>query len=496
MVRKKSLLAKLTPIQKAILGIVVVGGGTFLIVDAYGCSLKDGVDMATLNQADFLYGDFMPLFCDLSDYNDSEDIGVLVDEYIFGGTEDLELSDLVPPAATLNEVIAEDPDGVMFEIDEGDIIISDEQLEMLEEIQNQTSTNDPLIGNNVTEILDESPGSGPTEPPPEEITQISEFVFITQVKKIFTDLSEETVTNEFQFIPLSVFVEDTSNKDISNGRFETELFIRTDPITFVEGGGEFDVLIDNMTSSSTVSASIVFSGTSDTSGMLRAQFIGPSGLPSDTFILSVAPLEPELKTNGITTLDFVITDLLGTINEVEYGVSNGVVFTFDIFRQPNQILVTDSQGNEVRAFPTDDQLRIGAVDGSVRTSRCYKHTRYACWMTSVYYSPLGSPTIASVEVRNSAGDLLFQNLSPFTKTYIINNELIMRNDTYTVNYGRVTSSAGSLPAGSFQFTTPETQMNYNYRCTLSQASAPVGSGFCSKCLTPSGPVSLSCNFPS
>ena len=487
---KKGFIARLTPIQQVVVVAAIAGGVIFVAVDANGCALKEGVDMGTTNPNDFLYGDYLPLFCDLTDYLDAEAIGVIIDEYTFGGTENVDPFQL-PPDATLNEVLVEDPSGVMFQVDEDDSIITDEQLKDLME-----TGNGPFIGNNATEILDESDNSGPEEPPPEEMNEISEFVFISSVKKIFSDLSEETVTNEVPFLPISLFVEDTSNKDFSTGRFETELFIRTDPFTDVTGIGEFDVLIDGMPNSATASASLEFQGTSDENGLLRVLFVSETGARSNNLVLSIEPLQPEIKLQGITTLDFVVTNLQGIIHDIDYGITNQTMFTFDIFRNPEQLLITDSEGNEVRAFPTDDQLRVGALDGSVRLSRCYKHSRTSCWMTSVYYSSLGSPTIASLELSNSAGDILFSKSTPTTSAWGIDNELVTRNDTYTVKYGRVTSSAGGIAAGSLQFTTPETQMNYLYRCTLSQASASIGGGFCRACLIPSGPISLSCNFPS
>ena len=161
MVKRKSFLAKLSPIQQVVIVAAIAGGVIFVAVDANGCALKEGVDMGTTNPNDFLYGDYLPLFCDLTDYLDSEAIGVIIDEYTFGGTENIDGNPFaLPPDATLNEVLVEDPSGVMFVVDPGDSIISDEQQEQLENILN--TTGGPLIGNNVTEILDESDNSAAT----------------------------------------------------------------------------------------------------------------------------------------------------------------------------------------------------------------------------------------------------------------------------------------------------------------------------------------------
>jgi len=471
--------------------IALISVGSFVLIDFYGCTLKQGVSMDTTNPNDFIYGGFTPVFCDITDLNDSEGLGVLLTEYIFGGTEPVEGADLftIPFDEPIQEIIVEDPNGEIGLGDPNDILIDEDQYMDLEMIQNQTDTTDPLIGENITEIL-------PPEEDPEELTpMLVDMAIITEVTKIFTDLTEETVTSEFQLLPLALFVEDTSNKDFSEGRFVTVLKIKTDPNIFVEGDGLYDVFLDNKTLNQSP-ITLSFSGTTDQNGELIINFVSPTGATSQDFLLNVLPLTPMIQTVGITPLEFRIIELNAKAFEVDYSAQGLPVFTFDFFRDQNQILIVDQEGLPVRVFPTDDQLNIGAQSGSVKVSSCYKHTRYACWMTRVSYSPLGSPTIASLEVRNSNGDLIFQNLAPFTNFYPVNNDLITRNDTYTVNYGRVTSTAGSLPAGSFTFTAPEEQKNFSYYCTIGQKSASVGSGFCRSCLRPSGDPYLTCNFPS
>ncbi len=476
---------KKSPIKLGLLIIAIAVSG-FVIVDAYGCSLKDGVDMSTVNQNDFLYGDFLPIFCDLTDFTDRDAIEVDTEDYEIGDTVNLDGLDgfMIPFDDPIDEVVVEDPDGEMLQDDPEDVLIDMDQLDDLEMLGNETGTNDPIIGDDVTEIL-------PPVEEPEEINEISEFVLISKVTKIFTDGTEEVITNEFEFIPFELFVEDTSNKDFSQGRFLAELFVRSDPNTFVEGSGLFDVFLNNMTINQ-MPTNIEFSGITDESGMLRVKFLSPTGIESDTFLLNVEPLTMQIQVNGITPLEFKITSIVGKVFDIDYSVSDATIFTFDFFRSVEQILVVDSQGNEVRAFPTDDRIRIGALDGSVKLSKCYKHTRYACWMFSTYGSSLGSPTIASVEIRNTAtGELLFQNLAPFTKVYAIDG-FITRNDTFTVNYGKVTSPYGSLPAGTFTFTTPENQKEFRYYCTHTGSS--IGSHWGSS--PDASSFKLVCNFPS
>lgn len=488
MARKKSKL----PI-KGIIPIVLAVAIAFVLLDANACTLKQGVDMSTLDPNDFAYGsNLLPFFCTVLDYNDSDAIGVPVDpndpnKFQFDGTQDVLFPNgyTIPFEVPVGGIIIEDPDGEQGAGDEGDTEIPIEDLEML---QNMTEGTTPIV--NATEI-------DPPEMLPPEPTPVNEFVIIAEVTKIFTDGTTQIETSEFQFIPLQLFVEDTSNKDFSQGRLITKLFIRSDPNTFVEGSGKFDMFLNNMTINP-IPTDFTFSGTTNQNGTIPVQFISPTGVPSADILLNIEPIQTDISLTGITPLEFKIFDVTGTVNTFDYAISDVQnVFEFDFFRDPQIILLLDSSGNEVRGFPTDDLLRFGALDGSASLKRCYKHSRTSCWMTTSYSVGLGSPTIASVEVRNSAGDLLFQNLSPFTKSYIINNEPITRNDTYTVKYGRVTSAnAGSLPAGQFTFTTPETQMNYNYRCTISQATAQIGSGFCRACSYLSGSPFLSCNFPS
>jgi hypothetical protein len=474
---------------KVIILIIAIAVSSFIIIDFFGCTLKEGVPMDTINPNDFIYGEATPFFCTISDFLDSQDMGIIIDEYIFGGTEIADLFE-IPFNEIIEEIVIEDPNGQIGEGDPDDILIDEEQFEDLEMLQNQTDTTDPLIGDNVTEILPPE-----EDPAPEEITpMLVDIIFITQVTKIATDGTQEVETTEFQFIPLELFVEDTTNKDFSDGRFITVLKLKSEPNIFIEGDGTFEVIIGNDTMSKQITP-IRFSGMTDSNGELPVNFVSPTGLESQDFIQGVAPIIPQIDPRGLTLLEYKIKDVVATAFDVDYTVSEGTVFSFNFFRDVNQILVIDSQGQEVRGFPTDDQLSIGALDGSVKLSRCYKHSRTSCWMTSVYYSPIGSATIASIKVTNSNGDILFQNLSPFTSTYIINKELITRNDNYTVNYGRISGAGSSIPAGSFTFSTPEEQKNFSYRCTIAQASVAIGGGFCRNCLIPSGSAYLTCNFP-
>lgn len=481
-------MAKKTKLPvKFIVPTVAVAIIGFVIVDFFGCTLKEGVPMDTTNTNDFIYGDATPFFCNISNLFDSEALGFLVDEYVFGGTEPVDLFEF-PFDEALQEIVVEDPNGEIGLGDPEDVLIDKDQFTELEMLQNQTTTTDPLIGEDVTEILPPE-----LEPLPEEITpMLVDISFITEVTKIATDGTQEVDTSEFQFIPFELFVEDTTNKDFSNGRFITILKIKSEPNIFIQGSGQFEVLLDNQTLS-TEKTPIKFSGTTDANGELSIDFISPTGLTSNDFLLNVLPLTSQINARGLTPLEFKISNVIATAFNVDYTVSDGTVFLFNFFRDPNQILVIDSQGIELKGFPTDDQLIIGAVSGSVKISSCYKHSRYSCWMTRIGYRTIGSPTIAGIEVRNSNGDLVLQNITPFTTFQV--KDLITRNDTYTVNYGRITSSAGSLPAGSFSFTTPEVQKNYNYYCTIAQASVAVGSGFCRSCLIPSGVPYLTCNFP-
>lgn len=446
--------------------------------------------MSTLDPNDFLYGEsLLPFFCNVLDYNDSMAVGVLIEgnhqqegdvtDYVFDGTQNLEGLEgfMIPIGETIDELVIEDPDG-------SETTIPQEDLDML---QNMTEGTNPIV--NATEV--DPPEMSPPEPIP-----VIEFVIIAEVTKIFTDGTEQTETSEIQFIPLELFVEDTSNKDFSQGRLITKLSIRSDPNTFVEGSGKFDIFLNNMTLNPTPT-DFTFSGTTDDNGVIPIQFISPTGVPSSDVLLNIEPIQTDISLTGITPLEFKIFDVTATVNTFDYEIS-GVqnVFKFDFFRDPNIILIIDSSGNEVRAFPTDDLFSFGATNGGATLKRCYKNTRYSCWMTASYSVNLGSPTIASVEVRNSEGDLLFQTLSPFTNQYIISQEPITRNDTYTVKYGRVTSAtAGSLPAGQFTFTTPETQMNYAFRCAIGQSTAVIGSGWCSSCTSLTGSPYLTCNFP-
>lgn len=485
-------MAKKTLITKRLIGIIlVVSIGGFFVIDYFSCQLKTGVPMDTIDPNNFIYGDGITQnFCSITNFLDAEAIGINFDDFIIGEVENLEGLDGfgIPFDDTIDEVVVEDPNGETGFGDEGDILIDENQKEQLDILQNQTDANDPLIGDDVTDILPPE-----VDPAPDEITpMLVDITLLTEVTKIFTDGTEQTVTSEFQLIPLELFVEDTSNKDFSNGRFITVLKIKADPNIFVEGNGNFDIFIDNATINQSP-ISLSFSGTTDQNGELIIDFVSPTGATSQDFLLNIMPLTSKIKSAGITPLEFRIIDLSAKAFDVDYSINDQTVFTFDFFRDLNQIIIVDEEGQSVRAFPTDDQLSIGAVNGSVKTSRCYKHTRYSCWMTSAYYSSIGSPTIASLEVRDSNGVLIAQNLTPFTNLYVVDKLLITRNDTYTVKYGKITSPFGSAPAGSFTFTTPETQKNFKFYCTHSGSTTAVVFGTTG---VDSGSLKLVCNFPS
>jgi len=133
MARRKSKV----PI-KGIIPIVLAVAIAFILIDANGCTLKQGVDMSTLDPNDFLYGEnLLPFFCNVIDYNDSRAIGVLIEGdhqqdtdfagYQIDGTQDLEGLEgfEIPINEPVPILIIEDPDG------EGDIEIPQEELDLM-----------------------------------------------------------------------------------------------------------------------------------------------------------------------------------------------------------------------------------------------------------------------------------------------------------------------------------------------------------------------------
>lgn len=255
---------------------------------------------------------------------------------------------------------------------------------------------------------------------------------------------------------LSFFVEDTTNLDFDQGFIEQTLSLKTDPNSMITGSGTFNVLIANETIF-TVPTPISFSGISDANGELQIDFVSPSGFKSKLFTFKFADFVTNFNSTGLTTMRFVVQDLVVQVNGFSFGLASNDILTFDIARDPNRIIITDEQGGTIRVFPTDDALNFSSTNGRYSYKTCsVRSVRFGCQTYRSISVTLGAIPVGSMQLFQviNGNDVLLETSTSGTGNLL--SVFIQRNEVYKLLF--------SNPAGSISFKTPEEQMNYSFNC--------------------------------
>ncbi len=342
---------------------------------------------------------------------------------------------------------------------------------------------DEVIIENMTVIVDDDGTVVDPEPMPEPFdVSISSKIFKTDNNGTLT----ESTTN-FAIPLLAFFVEDTSNIDFDNGFLEQELILNAEPNTSITLNADFDVLIANQTILNE-KLTISITGMTDENGELKIDYVNTLGLKSDNFFFSFADHVDKFQATGIDKVEFVINNVRVSSGEFEYALESGVIYSIEIARDPNQIIITDESGGKARIFPTDSVISVGSYANSytyVKTSRVYPYrtTITACCIPApamgggefTHILQDGTEEVLATFPSNTAGSCVtapFTHKTTCTQHRKITNLLIQRDEIYRLD---VTSPTKA----SITFKTPIERETYSFYCKTSQSS---------------GVQSLSCNF--
>lgn len=483
---------------------------------------------------------------------------VLVAVFVFGVGLDF-VKPLYEPIIPLTTQQVEENNQIVFQIDDvieditlqennGDLgNISPEELnEIIEEqIQNLTDSANPVDVTNQTDFSDDPP-----------IQQIIETVvppsldLISKVTKIDSSGAKETVEKVTKIGTLSLFIEELSKKDYSTGFLEVELILKGEPNLFYRGTGTFDTTIDTTPILNPVTLSIDGQGNSE--GLVPIKFISPSGALSDIYTISFADnfnKFPEGQVSELTmdtSLQITETEPIQCVTtpcdpiETMFGIEDAELFTMDIRRDANLIVITDQQTGEASVvYPTDSKIILTTIANNIYgyscaigyTSQTTTFTNVGkttssnpldcllSYSSSATYGSTGTPlpapstlagtapapSVTGIILLDANGQLL---LTKPGGTIKILDELVTRNQNYTIK----TSSpdlTGKLSYGKTQETKSYTCKSTGtsiYKNTISSTSgSKSGCGFTASCdyyshtyyLVPNGITigATQCNFP-
>jgi len=374
------------------------------------------------------------------------------------------------PYIEIPPITSDDPPikQIIDEIDDGDeeripILCTEENLESCQPLQIQVCP--PLCGSNNI--------------------RISSLVTKTD------SAGEVTFTTQRLDIPLSsFFVEDTTNIDYSKGFLEirTKLF-PSNPDLRVSGTALFDILINNKSALSQpadyqvngkpcfIECAIpaIFCGDDDACsfihfniGSVNGIFVSTTGIKSPSFLFSIGKNIDKFDIlQGVNVLEFVLLDVdikltqevqcvtspCDPVNVESFVANKLVLFTMDITRDPDLIIITDEEGGTSRVFPTDDRFTYtNSGDSLVDRGTC-----------RTYYSrPSGT-----IELYDSENNLLKSSRLGASKCKVFTSIDIMlqRDQTYRLVHTSVgTTNDVSKSLFDIKFTTPISQKNLRFGC--------------------------------
>ncbi len=365
------------------------------------------------------------------------------------------------PMPEPDEVVIEDLNDIVF-----DEIFDDDgnQIEIIptEPINIVTPEEEKMVN----EAINMTQGS---EDPP--IKQIIEQIFEPQTIKIEANIVKidstlqrfnETLTFD---VPLaSLFVEDTSNIDFRNGFIEVSLNMITDADTQINADGTFNVEIDG-TEIFIEDIGLISSGLTDQNGKIELSFKPLSSTQSKLFTFNFdSNFDKFLAEDGLSKLSFTIKTLDITVREnivcittpcegqilQNNGLVDQEIFSMEIFKSTNQILILDTDGNEIRSFPMDDKFTITSQTSSFtckwsgsRQTHCSPPAPYTC-------ATYSAPNISLVTLKDQLGTVIDSG----SGTGLLIDSMLFRNANYSI-----TSSNGN-----FDISTPKSQLNYGYAC--------------------------------
>jgi len=360
--------------------------------------------------------------------------------------------------------------------------ITDEELDEIEKAMNMTeSSNDPPI----KQITD-------------KIFEPDTIQLVLNVVKIDSNLQRfnETIVSD---IPLAtLFVEDTTNIDFRNGFIELSLDLKTIPETQINANGIFNIEVDE-TKFFAEDIILKASGLTNENGIIELSFEPSPEILSKLITFDFGKNFDMFPNEQITKISFIINSLEIMIEEKTFGLTDKEVFSVDIFRDDFKILITDSQGNQIKAYPQDSVLTISSNPTSL-TYQCSKRTQCPTFSKlrgcGTLWKIVPAVSLGSINVFDESGEIVATGGGgSFGSTGLVLNTKLFRNNNYTVDHSVI---------DPFDISTPKSQQNFNYKVWTSvEYSSPVTSegrsGLCKIFTTYRSPIAgtefITSNFP-
>jgi len=367
-------------------------------------------------------------------------------------------------------------------------MLTDEELDQIEKAMNMTETsNDPPI----KQIID-------------KIFEPDTIKLVVNVAKIDSNLQRfnETISSD---IPLaSLFVEDTTNIDFRNGLIEISLDLKTIPETQINADGKFNIEINE---SKFFAEDIILkaSGLTDENGIIELSFEPSPEILSKLVTFDFGKNFDMFPNEQITKISFIINSLEIMIEEKTFGLTDEEVFSVDIFRDDFKILITDTEGNQIKAYPQDSILTITSNPSKLYII-CSKRTQcptsgftracHTLWKT------VPAVSLGSIKVFDESGEIVATGGGgSFGSTGLVLNTKLFRNNNYTIDHSVIDKPRSLDP---FEILTPKTQQNFDYKVWTSveyqQGGVQTGrSGLCTITTTYKIPIEgtefITSNFP-
>jgi len=420
-----------------------------------------------------------------------------------------------------------------------------------EETANRCSEQiDQIIRELNAEIIDPPPIPPPDSSPVEPIGQICDLLDLdcgpkppikleTIVLKTDSAGFSDTVESTIDVPQLSFFIEDVVNatRDFQTGQLEMIITVIGEPNTLYIASGNLNVIIGTEIVNEIPLTFEISTGTlSGSEGQLFMQFVGPTGIPSPSFLFQFMPNFDKFLNGQTTLLDFVITDLIVDFVDPETGVKFGIVdtsiFSMSIARDDIKLLVLDEQGQTIRVYPSDSRIVLSTVTG--RTPSYTTCTTLVQTFSSTFYGnglgcsqpflastqgngvdclssirsnkgiSIPPPTISGISVFDSESNTITTGTSG--SGTVLDYNLLTRNQNYTLSvsslnivssdleYGKTaeTKSYQCSQEGTARLTTSRTTSG---NCNTACGSCAIYTGIILNAVDPVIEGAISCNIP-
>ena len=345
----------------------------------------------------------------------------------------------------------------------------EEIVNPIEEGVQESDTTLVIDGEDVTIVKDAEIIGQIPEPQP-ELEPVSMELISIVIKTDNTGKQTESKTNTG--IPLlTFFVEDTSNIDFDNGVLEQSLMIKTENEIEATINAKLDIQINQK--SILVNPIIISSkGVTDNNGELLLDFKSTTGISSKTYLFKFRDNISRFNATGISKVEFILSEITIDATNQKFSLSNSTIYSMNIARDPNRILIKDEAGGLLRVFPVDDGLGIGSSVGSITTTYCFNRTFYSCIQYSSYTHCTQAPAMGGGTVTHIKKDGTSEIINTFGASGAgamnPNNQqsgcggvtkvsmIIQRDEIYKIDFQN--------PVGSVKFKTPMEKKDYYFYC--------------------------------